>query len=137
MQDGRMTTGQRFWSGLIAFGVLITAPACTWVTDDRSAVTGGPTATRAASPMTSPTATPTPSPTEDPPHPVSLQALMAKEYDGRQLRVGRVLARTSDYTRHFVTYRSGKLTISGIMNVPTGAGPFPVLVLNHGYIDPD
>jgi dipeptidyl aminopeptidase/acylaminoacyl peptidase len=23
------------------------------------------------------------------------------------------------------------------MNVPTGKGPFPVLVLNHGYIDPD
>ena len=33
--------------------------------------------------------------TEDPPHPVSLQALMAKEYDGRGLRVGRVLARTA------------------------------------------
>jgi len=136
MQYGRMTTGQRFWSGLIALGVLITTPACTGGTDGRSAVTGGPTATRAASPRTSPTATPTPSPTEDPPHPVSLQALMAKEYDGRQLRVGRVLARTSDYTRHFVTYRSGKLTISGIMNIPDGDGPFPVLILNHGYIDP-
>jgi hypothetical protein len=23
------------------------------------------------------------------------------------------------------------------MNVPDGKGPFPVLVLNHGYIDPD
>jgi dipeptidyl aminopeptidase/acylaminoacyl peptidase len=62
---------------------------------------------------------------------------MAKEYDGRQLRVGRVLARTSAYTRHSVTYKSGELTISGIMNVPTGDGPFPVLILNHGYIDPD
>lgn len=62
---------------------------------------------------------------------------MAKEYDGRQLRVGRVLARTSAYTRHSATYKSGELTISGIMNVPTGDGPFPVLILNHGYIDPD
>jgi dipeptidyl aminopeptidase/acylaminoacyl peptidase len=35
-----------------------------------------------------------------------------------------------------VTYKSGDLTISGIMNVPDGKGPFPVLVLNHGYIDP-
>jgi dipeptidyl aminopeptidase/acylaminoacyl peptidase len=61
---------------------------------------------------------------------------MAKEYDGRGLRVGRTLARTSAYTRYFVTYKSGSLTISGIMNVPAGAGPFPVLVLNHGYIDP-
>jgi fermentation-respiration switch protein FrsA (DUF1100 family) len=35
-----------------------------------------------------------------------------------------------------VTYESGKLTISGVRNVPRGNGPFPVLVLNHGYIDP-
>lgn len=61
---------------------------------------------------------------------------MAKKFDGRLLRVGRVLDRTDAYTRHFVTYKSGKLTISGIMNVPAGDGPFPVLVLNHGYIDP-
>ncbi|MDP9417115.1 MAG: alpha/beta fold hydrolase [Actinomycetota bacterium] len=71
-----------------------------------------------------------------PPHPVSLPALMRKRYDGRDLRVGRVLARTTAYTQHFVTYRSGKLRISGILNVPAGDGPFPVLVLAHGYIDP-
>jgi dienelactone hydrolase len=70
------------------------------------------------------------------PHPVSLLALMQKRYDGRSLRVGRVLARTSEYTRYSVTYRSGALSISGIMNVPRGNGPFPVLILNHGYIDP-
>ena len=67
---------------------------------------------------------------------MSLQALMAKEYDGRALRTRRVLLRTSDYTRYAVTYLSGDLRISGIMNVPRGKGPFPVLVLLHGYIDP-
>jgi dipeptidyl aminopeptidase/acylaminoacyl peptidase len=67
---------------------------------------------------------------------VSLQALMTKKYDGRDLRLGRVLARNDAYTRYFVTYASGSLRISGIMNVPTGPGPYPVLVLNHGYIDP-
>jgi len=61
---------------------------------------------------------------------------MAKEYDGRALRTRQVLLRTSDYTRYAVTYRSGDLRISGIMNVPRGKGPFPVLVLLHGYIDP-
>jgi dipeptidyl aminopeptidase/acylaminoacyl peptidase len=67
---------------------------------------------------------------------VSLQALMTKEYDGRALRAGRVLLRTGDYARYAVTYRSGDLRISGVMNVPRGKGPFPVLVLLHGYIDP-
>jgi dipeptidyl aminopeptidase/acylaminoacyl peptidase len=61
---------------------------------------------------------------------------MAKKFDGRGLRTVRVLDRASSYTRYAARYKSGKLTVSGIMNVPRGKGPFPVLVLNHGYIDP-
>lgn len=30
---------------------------------------------------------------------------------------------------------NGDLKLSGIMNIPIGDGPFPLLVLNHGYID--
>ena len=69
-------------------------------------------------------------------HPVSIPALAEKQYNGRDLTVGQVLAQTSAYTRYFITYMSGDLKISGIMNVPKGEGPFPVLILNHGYIDP-
>lgn len=68
--------------------------------------------------------------------PVSLPAFFDRVYDGRALRLGDVLVRTDAYTQHFVTYRSGDLTVSGVMNVPDGRGPFPVLVLAHGYIDP-
>lgn len=74
------------------------------------------------------------SPTEAP-HPVSLPALMATIFDGRGLKLGQVLESNSAYTRHFITYKSGELTISGILNIPKGAGPFPVLILNHGHID--
>ncbi|MDP3794842.1 MAG: alpha/beta fold hydrolase [bacterium] len=70
------------------------------------------------------------------PHPVSLPALMVAHFDGRDLTLGRVLAENEAYTRHYITYKSGALTISGVMNVPKGTGPFPVLILNHGYIDP-
>lgn len=80
---------------------------------------------------------PTPTATAPLLHPVSLHALMQKEYTGRKLTLGRVLGETASYTRYFVTYKSGSLTISGILNVPKGNGPFPALVLNHGYIDPD
>ncbi len=72
-------------------------------------------------------------------HPVSLPALMAATYDGHDFRVGRVLAETSNYTRYYITYESGEFTISGIMNVPKGTPPstgWPILFLNHGYIDP-
>jgi dipeptidyl aminopeptidase/acylaminoacyl peptidase len=73
------------------------------------------------------------------PHPISLATFAQREFDGRDLTVGRVLAETNQYTRYYITYKSGQLTISGIMNVPKGtppAGGFPVLILNHGYIDP-
>jgi dipeptidyl aminopeptidase/acylaminoacyl peptidase len=69
-------------------------------------------------------------------HPVSLQALMNKSFDGRGFTVGRVIRKNSAYTRYFITYRSGDFRISGIMNVPTGKGPFPVLIFNHGHIEP-
>jgi dipeptidyl aminopeptidase/acylaminoacyl peptidase len=75
-------------------------------------------------------------PEATPPHPVSFEALMAKDFDGREFTVGEVLASEDAYTRYAITYRSGELLISGIMNVPRGDGPFPVLFLNHGYIDP-
>jgi dipeptidyl aminopeptidase/acylaminoacyl peptidase len=70
------------------------------------------------------------------PHPVSLPALMEKEYDGRDLRLGDVLGKNAAYARYAITYKSGDLTISGILNLPAGDGSFPVLILNHGYIDP-
>jgi dipeptidyl aminopeptidase/acylaminoacyl peptidase len=49
------------------------------------------------------------------------------------------LEENSAYTRSYITYKSGALSISGIMNMPKGTPPeggFPVLFLNHGFIDP-
>lgn len=71
-------------------------------------------------------------------NPVSLRALMQKEFDGRELKLGKFLEQYAAYTHHHITYKSGDLTISGILNIPTGIVPeggFPVLFLNHGHID--
>lgn len=83
-----------------------------------------------------PTAPTTEESTAPPPHPVSLPALMEKEHDGGRLRLGPVTQRTDAYITREVRYRSDGLTISGLMNLPHGDGPFPALVLAHGYIDP-
>ncbi len=91
-----------------------------------------------ASPATSAPSAPSPasaSPTSTP-HPVSLPALFDRRYDGRRLRLGDVVVRTDAYTQRDATFRSNGLTISGQMLMPHGTGPFPVLVLAHGYIDP-
>ncbi|WP_328436731.1 prolyl oligopeptidase family serine peptidase [Streptomyces sp. NBC_00457] len=87
-----------------------------------------------ASPRTT-TQSPTPSPT--PVNPVSIPGLIEREHTGSGLKLGTVLARTDAYTSYEVTYEANGLTISGLMNIPTGKGPFPALVLAHGYIDPD
>jgi len=68
--------------------------------------------------------------------PLSLPEFARRQLVGSDFEVGRVLAQNSEYTRYYVTYKSGELTVSGIMNVPQGGGPWPLLVLNHGYIDP-
>jgi dipeptidyl aminopeptidase/acylaminoacyl peptidase len=68
--------------------------------------------------------------------PVSLPALMAEEVDGGRPRVVRVVERTAAFTRSEVTYRSGDTTVSGVLLRPTGPGPFPAVVLAHGYIEP-
>lgn len=68
--------------------------------------------------------------------PPSIPSLMEKEFDGRDMKRVKVLAKNKAYTRYLITYMSGEHKISGIMNVPVGKGPFPVLILNHGYINP-
>jgi dipeptidyl aminopeptidase/acylaminoacyl peptidase len=54
-----------------------------------------------------------------------------------------VRERTDEYTSYDVSFRSttaGRgtrpLRITGVLNVPAGRGPFPAVVLAHGYIDP-
>jgi uncharacterized protein len=133
-----MNADRRLCSWLVVLGLLGVVSCTTTPAADRGTRSAAPPTSATAATATGATTAPPPSPTPAPRwHPVSLPALMDRQYDGRGLRLGEVLARTSAYTRYFVTYKSGALTISGIMNVPRGRGPFPVLVLNHGYIDPD
>jgi dipeptidyl aminopeptidase/acylaminoacyl peptidase len=68
--------------------------------------------------------------------PVSLARLMREEVDGGRPRVVRTIERTATWTRDEVTYRSGDTTVSGVLLRPRGPGPFPGIVLNHGYIEP-
>jgi dipeptidyl aminopeptidase/acylaminoacyl peptidase len=37
------------------------------------------------------------------------------------------------YTGYLIDYPSDGLTITGVMQIPKGDGPFPVVVMNHGF----
>ena len=74
-----------------------------------------------------------------------MPGLGEQRHRGDRLQLGAVRERTAAYTSYDVTYRSrstppggptASYTISGVLNVPTGRGPFPAVVLAHGYIDP-
>lgn len=67
---------------------------------------------------------------------MSLPALFDDTITGGALKRGRLLGDFGAYRSWEVTFRSGRLTISGVLNVPDGEGPFPAVVLNHGYIEP-
>jgi dipeptidyl aminopeptidase/acylaminoacyl peptidase len=67
---------------------------------------------------------------------LSLPALMRQPPSGGRPRIVRTEYATDAYTRYYVTYRSDDLTVSGVLIRPKGTGPFPGIVLNHGYIEP-
>jgi len=82
---------------------------------------------------------------EPPARPVSVLGLDQQTHRGDRLRLGAVREDTADYTSYDVTFRSRSTspagqteswTISGVLNVPKGRGPFPAVVLAHGFIDP-
>ncbi len=82
---------------------------------------------------------------KDPPtRPVSVLGLADQQHRGDRLRIGAVRTQTAEYTSYDVRYRSSSTTragdesytITGVLNVPRGSGPFPAVVLAHGYIDP-
>ncbi len=97
-----------------------------------------PSATSATAPATSPDAPPatTTAPATATPNPVSIPALFTASYDGAGLTLGQETGSTPAYRQHLVTYRGDGLTISGRMNIPREGGPFPAVVLAHGYADP-
>jgi dipeptidyl aminopeptidase/acylaminoacyl peptidase len=123
-------------AGTFAAGCTSAPPTVPETSAPTSATTAAAPSPTSSSPTTSaaPTTT-TPSPTATA-APLSPETLFAKTYDGRNLRITREIASTAAYQQYLVTYDGDGLTISGRMNVPRGQGPFPAVVLAHGYADP-
>jgi dienelactone hydrolase len=123
----------------VAQGATGTATA-TPVPTETSTPTATPTATN--TPTETPTSTPSPTPTVTPtatpnPYlPYTIPGLREREFPGGQIEITSYWEETDAFTRYYITYPSDDLLISGMMAVPKGQGPFPVIILNHGYIAP-
>ncbi|MGH2355506.1 MAG: alpha/beta hydrolase family protein [Chloroflexota bacterium] len=109
-----------------------------------------PTPTPAPTPIAEPTATAAPTATpinlpvpertdgmvEDPADQRTIAGLRARAYEGGKIEIVRTLASNAQYTSYLIAYPSDGLRVTGFLNVPQGDGPFPVLLINHGYVGP-
>lgn len=93
------------------------------------------TATRSPSPgaassvaSPSPTAAPPPSPA------YAIDALRARPRTPGTIVLGAALPGGPGYTKRAITWTSMGGTMTGVADLPAGRGPFPVVVVNHGYI---
>ncbi|MBK9009150.1 MAG: dienelactone hydrolase family protein [Anaerolineae bacterium] len=90
----------------------------------------------AITPVPLPTDTPLPSPTptiEEIIYPYTIEGLRQHEYQSGEVRILETLTETDKYTAYLIDYPSDGLTITGVMQIPKGEGPFPVIVMNHGF----
>ncbi len=72
-----------------------------------------------------------------PPAPAwSIPGLRQGTFAGGPVEVGPVVESRPGFTTHIATYPSQGLRIQARMDIPDGAGPFPVVLVNHGYWNP-
>jgi len=147
MRPGRAARATTLVSGLVAAALALSTCSGSGTTAPPSPRTADPASTRPA-PSASASVAPTPSttasavptrpsaPPATPPDPASIPAQIAARYEGGNLRLGPERGSTDAYRQYYATYESTGLTISGRINIPRGKGPFPAVVLAHGYVDP-
>ena len=87
------------------------------------------TATATATPVPPPTTTPPPTASE----PIFIESLRRKPSGAGDIQITGVWADMPTFTRSTLRYTSEGQRVTGYINIPKGAGPFPVIVMNHGY----
>jgi dipeptidyl aminopeptidase/acylaminoacyl peptidase len=99
-----------------------------------ASVTPTPTSTPSVTPTVTPV--PSPTPTPDPYAGLTIADLVARAYEGGELTIEESLGSNQAFTRSLISYASEGLRLYGFMNTPQGEGPFPVVIVMHGYISP-
>jgi len=91
-------------------------------------------------PSPAPTHTPAPTATPDPFAPFTIEALRERAYGAGPIEIAETLEDNAAFTRYAVAYPSEGLRVTAMMNLPKGSSApgetFPVIILNHGHVDP-
>ena len=90
--------------------------------------------TATPSPIPTVTFTPSPTPTtEELIFPFTIAGLRQHDFQSGSIHIRRVLDDNDKFTMYLIDYPSDGLTITGVMQIPLGEGPFPVILMNHGF----
>jgi dipeptidyl aminopeptidase/acylaminoacyl peptidase len=89
-------------------------------------VTPSPVPTLTLTPSVTPT-------TEELIFPYTIDGLRQHDFQSGDIHIRKTLDKNEFYTGYLIDYPSDGLTISGLMQIPRGNGPFPVIVMNHGF----
>ena len=87
-------------------------------------------------PAPTPTETLTPVPTltvEQLIFPYTIEGLRQHTYQSGKVTIRATLEENETHTSYLIEYPSDGLTITGVMQIPVGEGPFPVIIMNHGF----
>lgn len=87
-------------------------------------------------PSSVPTITLTPSPTpttEELIFPYTIAGLRQHDFKSGSVHIRSILDENDKFTTYLIDYPSDGLTITGVMQIPVGEGPFPVVLMNHGF----
>jgi dipeptidyl aminopeptidase/acylaminoacyl peptidase len=68
---------------------------------------------------------------------LSIAALAARSYGGGNLVDLGLLGQAGTFNRYLISYPSDGLTINGFIDIPAALGPHPVVLVLHGYVDPE
>lgn len=63
----------------------------------------------------------------------TIDGLRQHDFKGGDIKVRSTLDKNDKYTAYLIEYPSDGLTITGVMQIPEGEGPFPVIIMNHGF----
>ncbi|NWF63317.1 MAG: alpha/beta hydrolase [Chloroflexi bacterium] len=80
-----------------------------------------------------PTLTPTATPLPHLMYPYTIAGLRERDFPGGEIEIGARVAFNDQFSSYLISYPSEGLTITGVLNIPAGEGPFPVIVMNHGF----
>src|SRR6266498_2157930 len=91
--------------------------------------------TMTPSPVPTKTFTPSPTPTiQELIFPYTIDGLRQHDFQSGKIHIRSTLDDENQfYTSYLIDYLSDGLTITGVMQIPVGKGPFPVIIMNHGF----